>query len=168
MIIWIIGLSGSGKTTFAKSLYDDVKEIKPNTIYLDGDIVREIFDNDLGYSLTDRAINSKRIQKLCQLMDTEKVNVICSILSIFPNHREENRQIFKDYLEVFIDTPLADLEKRDSKGLYRRFNNGEIAGVVGKDIEFKRPEFSNLVIKNSGTLSNLLSYKKSLIKKIVG
>jgi adenylylsulfate kinase len=91
--------------------------------------------------------------------------VVCAILSIFPETREWNRENIKNYYEVFIDVPLDILIKRDSKGIYRKYQNGEVVDVVGMDIKFSMPEKSDLVIKNIKSKKELLNYSKLIVEK---
>jgi adenylylsulfate kinase len=94
------------------------------------------------------------------------MNVICAILSIFPETREWNRKNVGDYYEVFIDVPIEILVERDSKGIYGKYNRGEISEVVGMDINFPIPDKADLVIKNIKSKSDLLSYAKYIVKKL--
>jgi cytidine diphosphoramidate kinase len=165
MIIWIIGLSGAGKTTLAKEIVENANRDNKNTILIDGDMIREIFGNDLGYSMNDRLLNAQRICQLGKLLNDQGVNVVCAILSIFPETREWNRENIKNYYEVFIDVPLDILIKRDSKGIYRKYQNGEVVDVVGMDIKFSMPEKSDLVIKNIKSKKELLNYSKLIVEK---
>ncbi len=158
MVIWIIGKSGSGKSYIAKQLYDYLKiKNKRKVIWIDGDKFRKKNSKDLGYSLKDRKINSKRIQVYCKKFDNKDYIVICSILSIFTNHQKRNRKIFKNYLQIFIKADIATLKKRNNKGIYNKKKF-----VVGKDILFPKPYKSDLIIKNK--FDN--NFKKSL-KKIL-
>ena len=168
MVIWIIGLSGSGKTTLANKVLADVNA-KSNagskkTVLLDGDVIREIFDNDVGYSMQDRLVNAQRICQLGKFLDGQGVNVVCAILSIFPETRRWNRKNIKDYYEVFIDAPIASLISRDSKGIYGKYRRGEITDVAGMDLKFTKPDQADLVIDNNATVSELLSYSDELVK----
>ena len=101
MIIWIIGLSGSGKTTLANHLINQLKIIGKDFINVDGDVIREIFDNDLGHTYNDRRNNAKRISRLCKFLEKNNQNVICSILSISEEDRIWNKKNFKNYFEIF-------------------------------------------------------------------
>jgi len=166
MVIWIIGLSGSGKTTLANEIVANTNIESKNTILLDGDLIREIFGNDLGYSMEDRLLNAHRICQLGKFLDDQGINVVCSILSIFPETREWNRKNVGDYYEVFIDVPIEMLVERDSKGIYGKYNRGEISEVVGMDINFPIPDKVDLVIKNIKSKSDLLSYAKYIVKKL--
>ena len=94
--------------------------------------------------------------------------MVCAILSLFPESRSWNRENLKNYYEVFIDTPMQNLVERDSKGIYRRFNRGEIRDVAGMDIEFQRPENADLIIKNAHSIEELLGYAQPIAEKIIG
>ena len=166
MVIWIIGLSGSGKTTLANEIVANTNMESKNTILLDGDLIREIFGNDLGYSMEERLLNAHRICQLGKFLDDQGINVVCSILSIFPETREWNRKNVRDYYEVFIDVPIEMLVERDSKGIYGKYNRGEISEVVGMDINFPIPDKVDLVIKNTKSKSDLLTYAKYIVKKL--
>jgi adenylylsulfate kinase-like enzyme len=166
MVIWIIGLSGAGKTTLANEVIAQVRFNQNNTVLIDGDMVREVFGNDLGHSMDDRRKNANRICQLGKFLDQQGVNVVCAILSLFPESRTWNRENIENYYEVFIDTPISTLIERDSKGLYRKFNNGEIHDVAGMDINFPRPDNSDLIINNIKSKEDLLSFANIIVKKI--
>jgi len=166
MVVWLIGLSGSGKTTLANEVVAQANKTTQSTVLLDGDMVREVFGNDLGYSKKDRLINAQRICQLGKFLDGQGVNVVCAILSIFPETRQWNRDNIEDYYEVFIDTPIETLIDRDSKEIYSRYKKGEITDVAGMDIEFPIPKQPNLTIKNNKSKKNLLSYAKQISEKI--
>jgi adenylylsulfate kinase len=166
MVIWLIGLSGSGKTTLANEIVASANIESKNTILLDGDVVREIFGNDLSYSMKDRLLNAQRICQLGKFLDDQGMNVVCAILSIFPETREWNRKNVGDYYEVFIDVPIEMLVERDSKGIYGKYNKGEISEVAGMDINFPIPNKADLIIKNTKSRFDLLSYAKYIVKKL--
>jgi adenylylsulfate kinase-like enzyme len=168
MVVWIIGLSGAGKTTLANEVVAQVRRVQRNVVLIDGDVVREVFGNDLGHSMEDRRTNARRICQLGKLLEDQGIDVVCAILSLFPESRSWNREHLKNYYEVFIDTPMQDLVQRDSKGIYRRFNSGEIRDVAGMDIEFPRPENADLTINNIYSKEALLGYAKAIAEKITG
>ena len=153
MVIWIIGLSGSGKTTLAKKVVADARETSSleskKTVLIDGDVIREMFDNDIGYSMQGRLTNAKRICQLGKFLDSQGINVVCAILSIFPETRKWNRENIVDYNEVYIKVPLDILEKRDTNNLYSQAKAGKIKNVVGIDIPFPEPKNPDLIIENN-------------------
>lgn len=168
MVVWIIGLSGAGKTTLANEVIAHVRHVQHNVVLIDGDMIREVFGNDLGHTMEDRRTNALRICQLGKLLDDQGINVVCAILSLFPETRSWNREYLKSYYEVFIDTPMQDLVQRDSKGIYRRFNSGKIHDVAGMDIEFPRPDNADLIINNINSKEALLGYAKTIAEKIIG
>lgn len=167
MVVWLIGLSGSGKTTLADKIFEEISPKVKNIVKIDGDVIREIFCNDLGYTKSDRKKNAKRISSLCKFLENNKINVICSILSVFESDRMWNRKNFKNYYEVFIDVDKDILMKRDSKGLYKNYMKGKIKNVVGYDINFEKPENSDLTIKNNKSLDYFLNFSKKIKEKII-
>jgi adenylylsulfate kinase-like enzyme len=153
MVIWLIGLSGAGKTTLGREVLKQWKLTEPNVVLLDGDEVRAVFAHDRGddaYSVAGRRSSAERMVALCELLDKQGINVICCILSIFPDLQAQNRGQFSRYFEVFLDAPLPVLQARDTKGLYAGARAGRTAHVVGVTIPFQRPTNPDLVIDTSG------------------
>lgn len=152
MVIWLIGLSGAGKTTIGRRLHGVWQAQAANTVFIDGDEVRELFKHDRGpeaYTLEGRRVNAERIRALCALLDRQGINVVCCILSLFPDLQAENRTLFSRYFEVFIDTPLDVVEARDVKGLYAAARRGDNPNMVGVDLVFPRPSLADLVISDA-------------------
>jgi len=148
MVVWLIGMSGAGKTVIGKELYGKLKEQVSNVVFLDGDIFRNIVGDDLGHSIEERKINADRFCRMCKFLDDQDIHVIAAILSIFPESREWNRKNLKKYFEVFIDVPFDELLRRDTKDLYKRALTGEIENVVGVDIQFVPPDNPHLLIRH--------------------
>ena len=161
MVIWLIGLSGAGKSTLAQEVVSHARQDDSRVVFLDGDAVREVFGNDLGYSMEDRRKNAYRFCVLGKMLSDQGVPVVCSILSLFPESRQWNRNNLKHYYEVYIDTPLEHLKQRDVKGLYRRAVKGEIE-LPGVNMPFAIPDTADLVIHNDQGLEHLLSYAPQL------
>ena len=109
-------------------------------VSLDGDILRELWGNDLGHDLESRRKNAQRICRLCQFLDQQGLNLVCAVLSIFPESREWCRQNLSSYYEVFIDAPLNQVMERDVKGIYARYKRGEVIDVAGLDLDFPTPK----------------------------
>lgn len=168
MVLWLIGLSGSGKTTLGKEIHRLLKPSYPNMVFLDGDEVREVFGNTLGHSVEDRRLNAERITRLCEVLDRQGIHVICAILSIFHESQRRNREHFADYFEVYIDAPLDQVIRRDSKGLYRAALRGQLANVVGVDIEFPPPCQPDVVIRNEGALEDFMAQAHRIIPLLPG
>jgi adenylylsulfate kinase len=168
MVVWIIGLSGTGKSTLAEETVRLVRERQPNVVLIDGDVIRSVFGDDLGHTLADRRRNAERICRLCQFFEAQGIHVVCAILSLFPETRAWNRRQLKSYYEVFVDTPIEELIARDSKGLYSRFQRGEIRDVAGMDLEFPVPDAADLVITNTSSRDALLAYAQPIAETILG
>lgn len=143
MVIWLMGLAGSGKTTLGKGLYVELKKqgIR-NLVYLDGDEFRDIIEN-YGYDKASRIEVAKKRAKLCQLLSSQGLIVIASSISMFKENYDFNRQHIERYFEVYVKCSMEELKKRNKKGLY----SGKIENVVGLDIPIDEPN-SNLTLLN--------------------
>lgn len=152
MVIWLIGLSGAGKTTIGRCVYHEWKKRESNTVLIDGDEIREIFkqnQNQADYSLEGRRQNAERIKQLCAWLDRQGINVVCNILLLFNDVSDWNREHLSSYFEVYVATPLDVVKARDSKGLYAAALSGEMKNIVGIDIPFSPPASPDAVIDNS-------------------
>lgn len=140
-VLWFTGLSGAGKSTIAGALEHRLLALGYHTYLLDGDNVRHGLCKDLGFSAQDRRENIRRIGEVATLMADSGLIVLSAFIS---PHREE-RQIVRDllpegeFIEVFVDTPLAECEKRDPKGLYKKARAGEIKQFTGIDADYQLP-----------------------------
>ena len=146
MIIWITGLSGSGKTTIAKGLINRLKARIKNLVNVDGDIIRDLFGNDLGFDINSRITQIKRIQKLCIFLQKQNLIVIVSALYSNNDLLIWNRKNFKNYYEIYLEASLDLLKTRDVKGLYAKFSKGIEKNIVGIDIPWNAPKLYDLKI----------------------
>jgi len=166
MVIWLIGLSASGKSTLAQLLYKVYKNQYTNTVIIDGDTIRNIFGNDVDHSIEGRAKNAERISNLSKFLADQNINVIAAVLSIFPDWQDWNRENIPNYFEVFVNVEMEILKHRDPRGLYRRFKDGLEKNVVGCDITFPIPTKSNLVIDNNADLINFDEVVNQILQAI--
>ena len=141
-VLWFTGLSGSGKSTIANLVEKKLAERGRHTFLLDGDNVRHGLSRDLGFSDADRIENMRRIGEVARLMTDAGLIVLTAFISPFRAEREMVRKLFPEgeFIEVFVDTPLADAEKRDPKGLYAKARAGEIGNFTGIDSPYEPPE----------------------------
>ena len=138
------------KTTIGKKLFDKIR--RKNLIrFLDGDILRKVWGNDLGYNITDRKKNALRILHLCELLNKQNINVVCCLISIFPAIQKKARKTLKKYYQVHLTAPIKELMKRDTKKIYKKYFDKKINNVVGLDIRFPKPYKSDLVIDSFGS-----------------
>ena len=150
MVIWIIGMSASGKTTIGKKLYQKLQNnSKEKWIFVDGDTFRNILGEDLGHTIEDRKINAYRISRFCEFLNSQGINIIACVLSIFHDNQKYNKENIKDYKEIYIKVDFEKLLQRDNKQLYKKALKGEIQNVVGVDIEFKEPYAPDMIIDNN-------------------
>jgi adenylylsulfate kinase len=149
MVVWIIGLSGAGKTTLAEKVVEQLRENNNNVILLDGDVLREVFGGDADHTVEGRAKNAKRLSHLSKFLADQGIHVVAAVLSIFPEWQQWNRDNITNYCQIYLDVPLHILLKRETKGLYAGALKGSIKNVVGIDIDFPEPVGNNLVLDNS-------------------
>jgi len=165
-LYWITGLAGAGKTTIGRELYSLIKTKKSNVVFLDGDILREVFGKNMGYSTDERIKIAFQYSRLCKLLTEQGIDVICATISMFKECRQWNRDNIPCYHEIYIRVPLEILIKRDQKQLYSRALNGEIQQVMGIDIPFYEPERADLIVDNDGSKApnSLATY---IFKKLI-
>lgn len=168
MVIWIIGLSGAGKSAIGQEVYRQWRMLAPCTVLLDGDHLRQVFAHDdikTDYSIANRRVNGERAVGLCKLLDDQQINVVCCLLSIFEEHRRWNRDNLKNYFEVFVDVPMTDLVDRDNKQLYKPALAGQTKNVVGVDIPFDSPANPDLVIRNNYKINNIKKFAAQILRE---
>jgi len=146
MIIWITGISGSGKTTISEAIYKKHKKHLSNLVCVDGDVVRNLFGNNLGYDEKSRIDQIKRIQKLCIFLKQQGLIVLVSALYNNAELMEWNRNNFKDYYQIYLKASIKLVTERDPKKLYYKYNEGKEKNIVGIDLPWYEPINSNLTI----------------------
>jgi adenylylsulfate kinase-like enzyme len=149
MLISLIGMSGAGKSSVGSELCARMKAVHPNTLLIDGDELRAAIAPDLAYTFEDRRESEARRSKLCKYLSDQGMYVICAGLSNYPEWRAWCKKKIAEYFEVYLDVPLAVLQQRDSKGIYRQAADGQTRNVVGVDIPFAPPAEPDLVVDNA-------------------
>jgi bifunctional enzyme CysN/CysC len=154
-VLWFTGLSGAGKSTIANLVEKRLHALGRHTYVLDGDNVRHGLNKDLGFTDADRVENIRRVAEVSKLMVDAGLIVLVSFISPFRSERRAARELLEpgEFIEVFIDTPLAEAEKRDPKGLYRKARRGELKNFTGIDSPYERPETPEITIDTSSTTS---------------
>ena len=147
-ILWFTGLSGSGKSTVANALEQKLRDRGRHSYLLDGDNVRHGLNKDLGFTDQDRVENIRRIAEVSKLMVDAGLLVLVSFISPFRSERRMARELVEnsEFIEVFVDTPLAVCEQRDPKGLYKKARAGEIKNFTGIDSAYEAPENAEVLL----------------------
>jgi bifunctional enzyme CysN/CysC len=141
-MLWFTGLSGSGKSTVANALEQKLRRLGRHSYLLDGDNVRHGLNKDLGFTDQDRVENIRRVAEVSKLMVDAGLVVLVSFISPFRSERDMARGLVEEgeFIEVFVDTPIAVCEQRDPKGLYKKARAGEIKNFTGIDSAYEAPE----------------------------
>lgn len=150
-VLWFTGLSGSGKSTIANAVSTELYRQSINEYVLDGDNVRHGLNKDLGFSEADRNENIRRIGEVAKLfVDSGKI-VTTAFISPFQADRDQVRALFEEgeFIEVFVDCPLEECEKRDPKELYKKARRGEIKDFTGIDSPYEEPSQAELTIHSN-------------------
>lgn len=170
-VVWLTGLSGSGKSTMALALESRLTEMGFKTYLLDGDIVRAGLNKDLGFSENDRRENIRRIGEVCRLMNDAGLIVITAFISPFISERNFVRSLIPsaEFAEVFVNSPLQVCEARDVKGLYGKARKGIITEFTGIDSPYEQPVNPEVVLHTDNeteeeSLDRLLDYLLPKIK----
>lgn len=156
-VIWLTGLSGAGKSTIANALELALFEQKKHTFLLDGDDLRLGLCRNLGYSDEDRTENIRRIAEVAKILLEAGLIVIVATISPFSRDRRLSRELIgiEHFIEVFVDTPLSECERRDPKGLYRKARSGKIENFTGIDSIYETPAQPDITIDTLSEDPNL-------------
>ncbi|MFO1511276.1 MAG: sulfate adenylyltransferase subunit CysN [Steroidobacteraceae bacterium] len=147
-VLWLTGLSGAGKSTIANLVEKRLLSMGRHTYLLDGDNVRHGLNKDLGFTAQDRVENIRRVAEVSKLMVDAGLIVLVSFISPFRSERRMARDLLEagEFLEVFVDTPIAVAEQRDVKGLYKKARRGELKNFTGVDSPYEAPENADIRI----------------------
>ncbi|MBS0386348.1 MAG: sulfate adenylyltransferase subunit CysN [Proteobacteria bacterium] len=147
-VLWFTGLSGAGKSTIANLVEKKLNALGKHTALLDGDNVRHGLSRDLGFTDADRVENIRRVAEVAKLMADAGLIVLVSFISPFRAERQMARELVPpgEFFEVFVDTPLAEAERRDAKGLYKKARAGQLKHFTGVDSPYERPENAEIVV----------------------
>jgi adenylylsulfate kinase len=151
-VLWFTGLSGSGKSTIAGALEQELFSRGVHTYLLDGDKVRHGLCKGLGFTAEDRQENLRRVGEAAKLMVDAGLVVLAAFVSPYRADREAIRSLLPagEFVEVFVDTPLSECELRDPKGLYKKARAGEIKNFTGVSDPYESPEKPEIHINNYG------------------
>jgi len=170
--IWLTGLPCSGKSTIAKKLAEEISERGRDTEILDGDIVRDILNKDLGFSKEDRLENMRRVSVLADLLTKHGVDVIVALVSPYREGRDRAREILPNFVEVFVKAPIEVCEKRDVKGMYKLAKEGKIKNFTGINDPYEEPLNPEVICETDKetveeSVSKILKFleEKKLIEK---
>ncbi|GAA4320964.1 adenylyl-sulfate kinase [Pontixanthobacter gangjinensis] len=170
-VLWFTGLSGSGKSTLANMVEKRLYDIGIHTFSLDGDNIRGGLNKNLGFSREDREENLRRIAEVAKLFVDSGNVVIASFISPLASDRNFIREIIgeKDFLEVYVNTPLEVCESRDVKGLYKKARSGEITNFTGIDAPYEPPINPSIEVKTNiedaeESVSRIISLIKSKLE----
>jgi len=165
-LLWLTGISGSGKSTIADALEKELYRRGYRTFILDGDNIRHGLSNDLGFSEADRVENIRRVAEVSKLMLDAGIFVISSFISPFISDRNMVRQMFSsnDFVEVFVNTPIEVAESRDPKGLYKKAREGKIPNFTGISSPYESPIDPEIILNTdkSKVEENVLELLKYL------
>jgi bifunctional enzyme CysN/CysC len=152
-VIWFTGLSGSGKSTIANALEKELHAQGKRTYILDGDNVRQGLNKDLGFTDADRVENIRRVAEVAKLMMDAGLIVMTAFISPFRAEREMARELIgaEHFIEVYVDTPLEECERRDPKGLYKKARSGQLPNMTGINSPYEPPAQPDMVINSTIT-----------------
>ena len=160
ILFWITGLSGSGKTTIAEKIKNDISNKYGPTVIMSGDDLRKMFDLKK-FSRQDRLTYALSYSKFCKCITDNKINIILSTISMFHKVRKWNRKNINNYVEIYIQSDINKIIKQKNKFFYKK----NYKNIIGKDIKPEFPKSPHIIIKNDfGKSINVLA--KELIKKI--
>ena len=154
---WVTGLSGSGKTTYAQYLQNELKKINVSALIIDGDEIRDVLKYKNSYSKEERLELAYKYSNLAIMINKQSINVICSTISLFHEIHEYNRNNIERYCEIFLEKDFKEIKKTDIKNIYKKNKN-----IVGVDLKAEFPKKPDYTIKNQKDHINITG---KIIKK---
>ena len=166
-VLWFTGLSGSGKSTLAGALEQALHQLGVSTYLLDGDNVRHGLCRDLGFSDADRKENIRRVGEVARLMVDAGLVVLTAFISPHRAERQMVREMLGngEFIEVFVDTPLAICEARDPKGLYKKARAGELRNFTGIDSAYEPPKQPEIHLDGEQLVTKLTAQLLDLLRR---
>ena len=150
-VIWITGLSGAGKSTLAHQVVAHLRATSDPVVMLDGDELREVFGavaaNARNHGREGRLALAMQYAHLCRVIAAQGLTVVIATISLFREVHAWNRANLPGYFEVYLKVPVEELRRRDPKGIYRRFDAGELTHVAGLDLPIEEPEAADWVVE---------------------
>jgi adenylylsulfate kinase len=144
-VLWFTGLSGSGKSTIATRVHEELMRRGAEVEYIDGDALRDVFPNT-GFTRAEREEHLRRTGYMAGRLAAHGVTVVASFVSPYRESREFIRRLCRDFIEIYVSTPLEECERRDVKGLYARARRGEIRNFTGIDDPYEPPDHPELTL----------------------
>lgn len=167
-VIWLTGLPSSGKSTIARAVYDQLLQRGCRAELLDGAEVRESLSRDLGFSRDDREENVRRIGYVAKLLSRNGVIAICAAVSPYRSTRAEVRHNTTNFIEVYVECPLAVAESRDADGLYARARRGEIEEFTGVNAPYEAPLEPEVHIRSDAEQVSSAAWKVIRSLELIG
>lgn len=165
-VIWITGLSAAGKTTLATATADRLRQSGRSVVMLDGDVLREALGVTSSHGRKDRLELAFKYSRLARMIASQGVTVVVGTVALFKEVHAWNREHLPGYFEVYLKVPLEELRRRDPKGIYRRYDAGELSNVAGLDLPIDEPVSPHLLISYDPGLS-LEATLTLLLKKLL-
>lgn len=165
-VLWFTGLSGSGKSTIAHGLVDNLKKRNIDCEHFDGDVLRDMFGNDLGFTKEDRRKNIERVGYLSKLLNAHNVLVLATFITPYREMRQRLRDNLDNFIEIHVAAPLGVCEERDVKGMYKKARNGEIENFTGVNDPYEEPENPEILLEtHKYTVENCVDRIIDYLKK---
>jgi cytidine diphosphoramidate kinase len=161
---WVTGLSATGKTTLSSLLVTHLRDLGKTVVHLDGDELRHVLADE-AYTREERIALAMRYARFCKLLSEQGIDVVIAVIGLFKEVHKWNRDNITNYIEIFIDTPLSELKKRDPKKLYRDVELGVIKNVAGIDLIIDIPSNPDIHLKWSDK-STIDSMFNELVRSI--